>query len=262
MPRDNLLCSACLDLFELIKKENIKDLVKHLIDKYRDKIEALSYLETFRDLLMRGDQPQGYANNMETYFLETEDDGPRRPANPAGRPGLMEHITVDPDEEAYLNASDDEEETQIKASNRALLMNGSSSPAPLPLVDYPSDEEPDENGDTDMTAVTLAEGQSPKGEKAERDSTSITAGAFTITGPPERLSEKRRREEEDDDELGKLMHNKRRNSSSASMNASAAALRKKKSFTGRESPSGVPKKIAISLSPALTASSRQDEEAR
>ncbi len=266
LPRDNLLCSAIMDLFEHVKKDSARDLVKHILENYGDKIQELSYLEIFRELLMKGEQPQQvYANNIENFFMESDDDAARRPAGPVVRGGpLMEHLTMDPEEEAYWNTSDDEEENQAKSNpaNHAASVNGTSSPASKPLVDYPSDEEGDENGDADMIPATTAEEGHAKGEKAAEDAAS-NSSASAVGGPPERLSEKRRREEEDDDELGKLMHNKRRNSSSASMNAAAAtALRKKKSFAGRESPGSTAKKIAISLTPALKASAVPDEEAR
>lgn len=42
MPRDNLLNSVCLELFELIKRENIKPLIAHLVDTYRTKLEEIT----------------------------------------------------------------------------------------------------------------------------------------------------------------------------------------------------------------------------
>ncbi|KAJ9137228.1 Component of IIS longevity pathway SMK-1-domain-containing protein [Pleurostoma richardsiae] len=248
LPRDNLLCSACLDLFEFIKKENIKELVKHLVETYREKIVALSHLETFRDLLIRYDQTQGYTANMDSYFIESEDDVSRRPNN-ANTRGLMEHIAVDPVEEEYWNTSDDEDEN-AKSTGRAGSVNG-TSPSTKPLVDYPSDEEADESGDAVMSPVP-SDGGKAKAEKTDDGRTSPRIDLATVTSPPERLSEKRRREEEDDDEMGKLMQRKRRNSSSAGQNvpSAVAPLRKKRSLSGGRDPSGVnaPRKIAISIS--------------
>ena len=255
--RDNLLSSACLDFFELLKKDHCKDLVKHIVEKHREKLQALSYLQLFQELLMRGDQPQGFVPSMDPYFMEPDEDmAARRPPNVPGRV-LMEHITIDPDEEAYWNASDEEEDTRLKAGHPIPSVNG-SSPAAKPLVDYPSDEEVDENGDTEMSATALGD-ESTGGDKTN-EAAMATSPTQSPTGPPERLSEKRRREEEDDDEMGKLMQNKRRNSSSAGLNSSSAAsgapVRKKSlTISGRDVSSNAAKKIAISISPALKAAS-------
>lgn len=255
LPRDNLLCSACLDLFELIKKENLKELVRHLVETQREKVAALSYLETFRDLLIRYDQTQGYTTNMDSYFIESEDDVVRRPPN-AGARGLMEHIAVDPVEEEYWNTSDDEDEN-VKPASGSASVNGTPASA-KPLVDYASDEEPEENGDAIMSPAS-SEDDRIKANKSDEDDQSPKIGVINAKSPPERLSEKRRREDDEDDELGKLMQNKRRNSSSAGHNAgTTTALRKKKSFaSNRDSGGNGPKKIAISISPALKAAAGQ-----
>lgn len=245
--RDSLLSSASLELFEYIKKENVKDLVKHLVENYRERLLSLSYLPTFRDLVLRYDQTQGYTANMD-YFLETDDEAGRKPP-PGTR--MMEHIAVDPAEEEYWNSSDpeDEDEHLEHTAEKTPATNGASASS-RPLVDYPSDEEGDENA-----------------EKPTEDESSDTAegseSSLPLVAPPERLSEKRRREEDDEDELDKLMHNKRRNSSSSASNASVSSgmARRRKSFT-TGSGSGTPKKIAITLSPALKTggNARSDEE--
>lgn len=249
--RDSLLSSASLELFEYIKKENVKDLVKHLVENYRERLLSLSYLPTFRDLVLRYDQTQGYTANMD-YFLETDDEAGRKPP-PGTR--MMEHIAVDPAEEEYWNSSDpeDEDEHLEHTAEKTPATNGASASS-RPLVDYPSDEEGDENAD-------------PNAEKPTEDESSDTAegseSSLPLVAPPERLSEKRRREEDDEDELDKLMHNKRRNSSSSASNASVSSgmARRRKSFT-TGSGSGTPKKIAITLSPALKTggNARSDEE--
>lgn len=257
LPRDNLLCSACLDLFALILKENTKELIKHLAEKYRDKIIALTYIDLFRDLLERYDQSQGYALNGDSYFVESDDDitaARRPPGNVGGRGG--EQLAIDEAQEAYWNTSDDEDENQNPANTvrpESRASNGSSKP----LVEYTSDEEED----AIMTPVGSASDEGSK-ENQQPPATPTMAPVQ----PPERLSEKRRREEEDDDALEKLTQNKRRNSSSAGSNSSVPGvsplLKKKGSFNGggnksrsREgSPAAVglsAKKIAISISPSI-----------
>lgn len=220
LPRDNLLSSACLDIFEYIRKENIKDLIKYLVENYQEKVAALHYIETFREIERCHDNLRGFhpGSSMDNLFMDSEDEtGGRRPMPINGR--MMEHMGMDSMEEEYWNTSDDEEDKSNKASG----------PGPLSaLVDYHSDEESDENGDVVM-----------KQQEAKSEEKTL------VSPPPERLSEKRRREEDDEDELGKMMQHKRRNSQSSIQNAAgAAAAMRKKSFGG----GGPGRKIDIRLS--------------
>ncbi|GAB0137714.1 hypothetical protein EsDP_00005970 [Epichloe bromicola] len=255
MPRDNLLSSACLELFEFIKKENIKDLVKYLVASHRESLASLSYMTTFRDLILRYDQTQGFTANMD-YFLEGDDDMTRkRPPNAR----LMEHIPVDPTEEEYWNTSDPEDEdedhrNELPPSTKILPSNGPLTPS-KPLVDYPSDEESDENASPESAPTTSTKTDS------EASAASESSSLPTVSPPLERLSEKRRREEDEEDELGKLMQNKRRNSSSSESNSTASPRMtpKRKSFGG-VSGNG---KISISLSSTAVSTgggARSEEE--
>ena len=160
-------------------------------------------MDTFRDMLNRYDQTQGYTATVDPYFLESEDDMGRRPPNLGGR-GMMEHL-ADPTNEDYWNTSDDEDENHGRTSpSQGTITNGGTL---KPLVEYTSDEETDENGDAVMDPSSAA--LSPD------DSFAGSVSSTTPVGAPERLSEKRRREEDDDDVLDKLVHHKRRNSSSS-----------------------------------------------
>ncbi|KAI0021054.1 DUF625-domain-containing protein [Xylariomycetidae sp. FL0641] len=254
MPRDNLLSSACLEFFEFIRRENLKDLVKHSIENYRDKVQSLAYMELFRTLIVRYDQTAGFTANMD-YFLENEDDVGRRRANVNPRTGgLMEHITMDQQEEEYWNTSDDEDDLQARAGERSSGLNGESPGAKLQL-DYNSDEDGDENIEAGAISADeeRAAGGMPKSEESPA----------TGAPPPERLSEKRRREEDEEDDLGKLVQHKRRNSTSASSNTSSTSglLRKKKALAGARDSGGATKKIAISLSSNVkTAANGQDAD--
>ncbi|KAI0200126.1 DUF625-domain-containing protein [Astrocystis sublimbata] len=256
MPRDNLISSACLELFELVKKENIKDLVKHMVENYRGKVHCLSYMELFRTLILRYDQTSGFTANMEC-FMESEDESSReRQRNNRLPPqrNTMEHLTMDDAQEEYWNTSDDEDDLQIKPSNPSLSANGESPGAKL-LVDYASDEDPDDNidagafsGDEDMPE--------------EKDQTT-NGGSPGVVAPPERVSEKRRREEEEEDDLSKMVQSKRRNSSSAGSTASStasSALRRKRVGSGARDSGGGPRKIAISLTSTAKVGDFESEE--
>lgn len=107
MPRDNLLNSACLELFECIRRENIKPFVLHIVEKYLDKIENITYVDTFQGLVLRYEQMQGYVGPVDSTLYET----PTR-IQPNGQRwhGVKE---MDAAEEEYFNTSDDDEEVSL-----------------------------------------------------------------------------------------------------------------------------------------------------
>ncbi|KAK7438327.1 hypothetical protein Landi51_11663 [Colletotrichum acutatum] len=255
MHRDNLLSSACVEFFVFVTgQEHRKAMNKFLVQNYRERLVDLSYMETFRNVLVLYDQTQGHTAE---FYTESEEDLARRTAANTNQ-RMMEHIAVDQAEEDYFNTSDDEDGPESRAFDKVQPTNGSaaSTPASRPLVDYPSDEEVDENADPEVLPTS--------GEKQDgTDGASDTSSESSSVAPPERLSEKRRREEDDDDELGKLMQNKRRNSSSAGSNASmtSSMVRRKKTFADR-SNTAAPKKIAISISPSVKTggAARSDDE--
>lgn len=259
MPRDNLLNSVCLELFEFVKRENIKPIITHVVENYRDKLQEITYVDVFQNFVLRYDQMQGYRPDMEgTMFGQEDDSSHARPRmNGHGRWHVVREM--DPAEEEYFNTSDDEDE--LSAKPRALLFgsNGVSSGMKR-LVDYPDDDE--------ETMELKSDNHSAKSRTGGHDSGKASSGAAPFTprqshsfyqSPPERLSEKRRREEDEEDELGKLSLTKRRSSSVASVNSAGSSsssssnsgtpsnfLRRKKSFSSSKELPGS-RKIAISL---------------
>ncbi|KAF4513248.1 hypothetical protein G6O67_000546 [Ophiocordyceps sinensis] len=249
LPRDNLLSSASLELFEHIKKENIKEVVKHLVANYRERLVRLSYLPTFRDIVLRYDQTQGYTANVD-YLVEGEGQIAKKPPPPSTR--LMEHISLDPAEEEYWNTSDPEDEDDEHHGEKASSTNGSATSS-RPLVDYPSDEDSDENTNPEAeTKVKDDEAGFGSGSGSDISADQEARSPPVVLPPLERVSEKRRREEDEEDELAKLMHSKRRNSSSSESNASVTArsTARRRSVTPN-SGNGPPRKISISLSPTV-----------
>ncbi|PTB70384.1 DUF625-domain-containing protein [Trichoderma citrinoviride] len=253
VPRDNLVSAACTELFDFVKKDYLRDMVKQLVEDHRDNLLLVSHIPPCQDLITRYDQTEGYTTNME-YFLEAEDDVTRRPTNVR----MMDHLPIDMQEEEYWDAPDLDDEAEDQSSGDRSSESGSSS-STKPLVDYASDEEDAEDGlDNDSDDHQSKDHGDDTAEFSPRSSTSANVP------PPERLSEKRRREEDEDedDELGKLMQSKRRNSSSTESNSSITpGLRRRKSFANG-SGNVTPRKIAISLSPALRSGgpSRSDDD--
>ncbi|KAI9676158.1 MAG: Platinum sensitivity protein [Caeruleum heppii] len=252
MPRDNLLNSACLELFEFIKRENIKPLIMHIVTNHGEKIKQITYVDTFQNLVLRYDQMADYKLGAESAFLSPEEDSART-ANGRGAhhqvngnqrwQGVKE---MDPTEEEYFNTSDDEDDTAtanamhhepIKSSPNGISSGGVKNKS---LVDYPDEDDDDDalpDADIDVSDPTTppshedhpsssthplhhhpasaTSSQHPPSSPPRRPAEALP------TPPPERLSEKRRREEDEDedDELGKLAQQsvKRRSSSVSSV---------------------------------------------
>ncbi|CAK7274235.1 Platinum sensitivity protein [Sporothrix epigloea] len=156
LPRDNLICSACLDFFEFFVKEDVVDLTKHLVTTYNDRIKKLSYFTTFNDLLT-GRYPQlatpstqhqailasnGHLAGEEQLVLpDTDGDLPSHQTPNGALSSALDSITMDPDEEAYWNGDDEDDELQNSLSPPDEDQADGESPVQKQLVDYPSDEE-------------------------------------------------------------------------------------------------------------------------
>lgn len=240
MPRDNLLNSACLELFEYIKRENIKQLVVHLVEHYRERLAGITYVNTFHQLVLKYEQLQVQYQSAAEESFTTQEGTPQRTANGQRFNGLRE---VDADEEAYFNGDedidgedDDETGYGLPTTAKSNVPNGAS---PMrPLVSYPDDEEdnmdilassPDplkdkKNSSSDTTSadatVEAAEIDSPQEPTRGRERKPVPVdGSPGRQSPPEAIAIKRRREDdEDDDEISKLGGSsgvKRRNSSAS-----------------------------------------------
>ncbi|KAF2721662.1 DUF625-domain-containing protein [Polychaeton citri CBS 116435] len=251
MPRDNLINSVCIDIFEHIKRENIRQLIYHLVQNYRERLMSITYVNTFQTIVLRYDQMQaGYVppNGNEESFT-TQEGTPQRLGNGGRFDGLRDQ---DAEEEAYFNGEDDidvdDEDVGLPTQASAGLTNGA---APVrPLVNYPADEDEDEEDSMDMLASSpdplqksgsihsdnIANAASAEAEAASsestvngdeeprrgRDRTPVAKdGSPGMRDPstPDSVLSKRRREEDDEDELSKVMGGagaKRRNSSVSS----------------------------------------------
>lgn len=240
--RDNLLNSACLELFEFIKRENIKILIQHLVETYREKLQPITYVDTFQNLILRYDQMHEpvTTQELEASFTSVDSDTPARQQLMVNGGkwgvGLKE---PDPDEEAYFNASDDEDEL----SSGVKSVNGVSPVRPL--VNYPDDDEGEDDVD-DLAAATPSTLPQSIPATPEQESQS------TSKSPPERLSEKRRREEDEDDELLLSISSsgsKRRASLNSNSSAgSVKSLRRKgPNIAAAKDNGGGPKKMSLSI---------------
>ena len=250
MPRDNLLNSACLELFEFIKRENIKMLVQHLVETYREKLQAITYVDTFQNLILRYDQMHEPVTTQELdhSFTSVDSDTPARHSGAVNGgkwgQGLKD---VDADEEAYFNASDDEDENV--ASIGKPVTNGASPVRPL--VNYP-DDDADED-DMDILAADVPVSAHKMSTTTQNPGETTSPKSASAGSPPERISEKRRREEDEEDELLASISTSagpKRRASTAS-NASTGSLRslrrKSPNINSGKDGGGTPKKISLSI---------------
>ncbi len=214
--------------------------MQHLVETAREKMEKLSYMETFRLLLEKYDQIMAPVPD-DLSFTTVETDTPTRPhpANGQRWQGLKD---VDHETEAYFNTSDNEEDGALSPPATRPLPNGQS---PFkPLVEYPDD---DEEFPLDPEPVVNGAAEPPAPEERPKESP-----RQETPPPPERLAEKRRREDDDDDELGKLSSQPKRRTSIGSVGSTASnastgpTLRRKRSLSNnKDGPGG--KKITISF---------------
>ena len=254
MPRDNLLNSACLEMFELIKRENIKPLIVHIVETYREKLTEITYVDIFQNIVLRYDQMMHHDPEEDASMAIAQDTERGAMVNGNQRyQGLREQ---DAAEEAYFNTSDDEDElAPAEPVPEPILTNG-ASPLLKSLVDYPDEEFDDPMDGAPMPLSNSALKTKPE-TLVEVDSPKATLPI--PQSPPERLSEKRRRQEDDDeDALVKLSNPKRRSSISSISSFSSQgglnhspynALKRKKSFFGsdKDTSKGGGTKIAISF---------------
>lgn len=183
MPRDSLLNSACLELFEYIKREGVKQLIVHLVELHRERLMRITYVNTFHSLIERYEQfVSGFsaANGTDESFT-TQEGTPQRMVN--GRQSFAGLKDMDGDEEAYFNTDydgDDEEDGGLPTMSKdGPLINGASPVRPL--VSYPDDEDDDDGEGMDI----LASSPDPPLKKSSSSGTSDDQGTTTdpITSP-------------------------------------------------------------------------------
>jgi protein phosphatase 4 regulatory subunit 3 len=218
--------------------------LQHVVETYRDKIEKLAYCDTFKNMLIRYEQLVAPADELSFTTVETEQTPNNRAMLINGQRWQHSLKDMDPEEEAYFNTEDNEEE-ELSPSPAKPVPNGAS---PLkPLVDYPDDD--DEEIDLPGEEPVILNGDH------ETDDTVQQKTRDETPPPPERNAEKRRRVDDDEDELGKLSSPQpKRRTSSGNVPSSTESpppvththmLRRKRKLSVNKE--GAQKKITISL---------------
>ncbi|XP_028180302.1 serine/threonine-protein phosphatase 4 regulatory subunit 3-like isoform X3 [Glycine soja] len=141
--RYNLLNSAVLELFEYISKENLKLLLKYLVDSFWDQLVKFEYLVSIHSLKVK-------------YEQCLDNDGTKGTAIMIDLRRRLDERALDKEEEDYFNDSDEEDTTSASISHNQKVQqqqpvpsNGVAasysklSPRPGGLVDYDDDEDED-----------------------------------------------------------------------------------------------------------------------
>ncbi|KAK4425939.1 Serine/threonine-protein phosphatase 4 regulatory subunit [Sesamum alatum] len=138
--RYNLLNSAVLELFEYIRKENLKVLLRYLVDTFWDQLVKFENLSCIHALKVKYEQ-----------LLESA--GSRSAATVLDQRKRLDERALEKEEEDYFNEDSDEEDsasahtagTKKGQSQPSVLVNGSTANYPSPraggLVDYDDDED-------------------------------------------------------------------------------------------------------------------------
>jgi len=143
--KDNLINSSIYEMIEFIRTENLKLLIEHLVEKYRDVLEELGkakMVTTFEDLIRKYDQNQEFKANKSRPF-----GSEKRNAEDNRKKQFLEQA----EDEAYFDESDNENEN----------LNGS-----LGLVDYDGD-----NDDNQSRSIEKGENIQKRNNSDEDDET-------------------------------------------------------------------------------------------
>jgi len=159
--RNNLVNSATLELFEVIRMDNPKRLVSHLVDNYSSHFEGIKYVETFRNLVTKNEQNKDYhspfVSSSQTtgasesvltlfFFSPTPFKCPLFSlASRTWAKRKRDERDLDESEEAYFNDGDDDEGdgddddgAHFRVAPKDPLDFGAK---PTRLVDYDEEEE-------------------------------------------------------------------------------------------------------------------------
>ncbi|XVF38832.1 hypothetical protein REPUB_Repub20aG0136200 [Reevesia pubescens] len=137
--RYNLLNSAVLELFEYIRKENLKLLVKYIVDSFWNQLVKFEYLASVHSLKVK-------------YEQCLENSGTKTNVNALDPRKRIDERALEKEEEDYFNEDSDEEDTTAashtqKVQSQPVLSNGVAtnypplSPRSGGLVDYDDDED-------------------------------------------------------------------------------------------------------------------------
>jgi hypothetical protein len=124
--RYNLLNSVVIDLINFIKKENIKELVEYLVEKYQEPFKNITYVDTFKALITRWEQNQqvnGLFSSEPEPQAETKQDD------------------EEPSEYTYFQSSSDDDDETKTTSHSSPSSSSTSTSTLTPKESSPPSKE-------------------------------------------------------------------------------------------------------------------------
>ncbi|ORY83878.1 component of IIS longevity pathway SMK-1-domain-containing protein [Protomyces lactucae-debilis] len=156
--RSNLLNSAALEFFELIRKEGMRGLIYNITEHFREEIERCPHAETLKGILVKWEQ-----------FEAPPPPRPRLPTPEGKRESLGDKWQQDAQEAAYFDG--DDEARAMRSTNIAAGVK-----RPLVSEEYDADEQEAEAGKENEPEVSPQKRHSAglPGELQDQEELSIT----------------------------------------------------------------------------------------
>ncbi|KAJ9106115.1 hypothetical protein QFC21_001257 [Naganishia friedmannii] len=98
-PRDNMLSSTCLDIFEIIRRDNLKPVINYLFEKYKPRLQALGKKPLLKTYLLA----------LALRWEQNNEPLPVEQTTQSDENGSF-NKTMDTTEDDYFNGDSDEEE--------------------------------------------------------------------------------------------------------------------------------------------------------
>ncbi|CEP14003.1 hypothetical protein [Parasitella parasitica] len=179
-----LLNSACLDLLDFIRKENIQVLVSHIITQFGTVLDTITYISTCEQLREKHKQnTESASSNDEKLDESSSSDKSEKKDNHDG----WDSSTVDFNEEEYFNGSDEED-----------------APSSIPLT-LPSDKDKSEKSLSMENKATedeeMTTNQSLKRKDRHEESEDKTEAS--LSPPPFKSRKQSIEDDEEEDVLAK-----------------------------------------------------------
>lgn len=184
--RDTMLSSACLDTFELIRKESMKAIIVDMFEKHEALLERLSTRPYVRP----------YIYGLKIRWAQFVEPPPEPPAQIAE---AVQARSAAEEEEAWFNQSDEEEDSGRKVRLPAKRKRLPHSGAPSPKRQTPPSAALGLDYDDDSGSEGSAGGESPKMRPSAPTPDAEANLADGLSDVEQKIRAKRLREEEEDD---------------------------------------------------------------
>ncbi|KAF2074192.1 hypothetical protein CYY_004510 [Polysphondylium violaceum] len=176
----NLLNSAIIELFQFITRENVKELIVHLVEKYRDIFETITYTDVLKQLILKYDtiaswyeSPELSCNNNNQNNNNNNNNSINQSTTttttlPNSKYQKTDKEIEEEEEEAYFNRDDSDDSdgdqdqptngdekvsTTNEKINDELNSSGDNRNKLSKIVDY-EDEDEDEEEEEDQDIMS------------------------------------------------------------------------------------------------------------